>query len=302
MREGDLGAAMAALDEGRSRERGYELRGRRADYHAVFLAGLCLEAGDYHRVAGIVAELSVLPHLGPTTVPALDFHLACRQGDVRRADALLDTLIEGLAQGSWRSGDQAHDLVSAAVHAGLPLPRVVALRDALRDGQDWGVWQDLVEAQLAEVEGSMERARRGYAVAAGSTSLPPSVRGTAYTALARCHLAADQRAAAVAAVTEAGSLLRRWRGWRTVALEQVRGRLGLAPTDGESTVTGVGALTPREREVALLIADGLTNAELARRLYISPKTAAVHVSNILRKLGIASRGEVTGALGPASGG
>ena len=44
--------------------------------------------------------------------------------------------------------------------------------------------------------------------------------------------------------------------------------------------------------MALLIADGLTNAELARRLYISPKTAAVHVSNILRKLGVASRTEV----------
>ncbi len=57
-------------------------------------------------------------------------------------------------------------------------------------------------------------------------------------------------------------------------------------------------LTPREREVALLIADGLTNAELARRLYISPRTAAVHVSGILRKLGVSSRTEVSAALHP----
>ena len=48
----------------------------------------------------------------------------------------------------------------------------------------------------------------------------------------------------------------------------------------------------REREVAALLTEGLTNSELARRLFISPKTAAVHVSNILMKLHMASRAEV----------
>ena len=41
-----------------------------------------------------------------------------------------------------------------------------------------------------------------------------------------------------------------------------------------------------------LLTEGLSNAELAGRLYISPKTAAVHVSNVLAKLGMASRTEV----------
>ncbi|RKN32479.1 DNA-binding response regulator [Micromonospora musae] len=36
---------------------------------------------------------------------------------------------------------------------------------------------------------------------------------------------------------------------------------------------------------------------MARRLYISPKTAAVHVSNIVRKLGVSSRAEVGGRVG-----
>ncbi len=40
-----------------------------------------------------------------------------------------------------------------------------------------------------------------------------------------------------------------------------------------------------------LLADGLTNAQLAERLYISPRTAAVHVSNILSKLALSSRTE-----------
>ena len=53
-----------------------------------------------------------------------------------------------------------------------------------------------------------------------------------------------------------------------------------------------GELTAREREVAALLADGLTNGQLAERLFISPKTAAVHVSNILAKLGLSTRAEI----------
>jgi DNA-binding NarL/FixJ family response regulator len=41
--------------------------------------------------------------------------------------------------------------------------------------------------------------------------------------------------------------------------------------------------------VIALLADGLSNAEIARTLFISEKTASVHVSNILRKLGVTSR-------------
>jgi DNA-binding NarL/FixJ family response regulator len=44
--------------------------------------------------------------------------------------------------------------------------------------------------------------------------------------------------------------------------------------------------------VAVLVAEGLSNGEVAARLYISTKTASVHVSNILRKLGMTSRAEV----------
>jgi predicted ATPase/DNA-binding NarL/FixJ family response regulator len=50
-------------------------------------------------------------------------------------------------------------------------------------------------------------------------------------------------------------------------------------------------LTEREREVLLLVADGRSNSQIAGELYISPKTASVHVSNILSKLGVASRVE-----------
>ena len=50
-------------------------------------------------------------------------------------------------------------------------------------------------------------------------------------------------------------------------------------------------LTPRETEVLALLADGRSNPEIAEQLFISPKTASVHVSNILTKLEVDSRGE-----------
>ncbi|MBZ9598270.1 AAA family ATPase [Streptomyces erythrochromogenes] len=50
-------------------------------------------------------------------------------------------------------------------------------------------------------------------------------------------------------------------------------------------------LTSRERDVLQLVAAGSTNRRIAEELFISPKTASVHVSNILAKLGVAGRGE-----------
>ncbi|MFC7616785.1 response regulator transcription factor [Actinokineospora soli] len=51
-------------------------------------------------------------------------------------------------------------------------------------------------------------------------------------------------------------------------------------------------LTPREAEIARLVAGGLTNREIAARLVIAPRTADTHVQHILGKLGFTKRAQV----------
>ena len=50
-------------------------------------------------------------------------------------------------------------------------------------------------------------------------------------------------------------------------------------------------LTPREREILSLVALGRSNKQIGTQLFISAKTASVHVSNIMAKLGATGRGE-----------
>jgi DNA-binding CsgD family transcriptional regulator len=55
---------------------------------------------------------------------------------------------------------------------------------------------------------------------------------------------------------------------------------------------GAGGLSPRETEVAALVRDGLTNREIAGKLFISERTAESHVAGIMRKLGAGSRSQI----------
>jgi non-specific serine/threonine protein kinase len=66
------------------------------------------------------------------------------------------------------------------------------------------------------------------------------------------------------------------------------------PSDdsGSHTAAASARLTKRERQVADLIAQGLTNQAIADRLVISPRTAQGHVEHILTKLGFTSRAQV----------
>jgi DNA-binding NarL/FixJ family response regulator len=72
---------------------------------------------------------------------------------------------------------------------------------------------------------------------------------------------------------------------------RLRVRVGARASSARSASASAYGLTPREREVLAEVAAGRTNREIADALYISESTAGVHVSNILGKLGVATRTE-----------
>jgi DNA-binding CsgD family transcriptional regulator len=70
---------------------------------------------------------------------------------------------------------------------------------------------------------------------------------------------------------------------------RVHGVRSIARGPRRSTINNPGQLTSRQTEILILVADRLTNAEIAARLFITPKTVEHHVSAILGKLGVQTR-------------
>ena len=97
-------------------------------------------------------------------------------------------------------------------------------------------------------------------------------------------------AAGRAALSEA-AFAAAWAAGQTLTLGQAR---ALA-VDGEATPRArkIGPLTAREREVLQLTASGLSDAEIASRLVVSPRTVHAHLRSIYRKLGVNSRADAT---------
>lgn len=180
-----------------------------------------------------------------------------------------------------------------AVELGAELATAAAEETRLRGASDPAAWRDAADRWR-------ERER-------------PYRRAYARWREAEVHLTLGDRVAATEALREAGGIATRL-GARPLrdAVEALarRARIPLEPAVAEDALAeGVPALsaateldagdraaaefglTPREREVLELVAEGLTNRQIAERLFISVYTAGVHVSRILGKLGVASRTE-----------
>jgi DNA-binding NarL/FixJ family response regulator len=125
------------------------------------------------------------------------------------------------------------------------------------------------------------------AVAAWRADGSPYPLAEALTAHAHAAATAGDRAAAAASLAEAAELAQPLGAAPLVTTGEVLARrLGLRPGREADDV-----LTSREREVLRLVAEGLSNSRIARDLFISPKTASVHVSRIIAKLSVGNRTE-----------
>ncbi|MGW3412349.1 helix-turn-helix transcriptional regulator [Streptomyces sp. NPDC000888] len=199
------------------------------------------------------------------------------------ADAAVELRLTGDEAGARRWTDTATELVEVA--------RITAAKgeDGTEQGPEGLAW-------LARAEAEWLRAHSGPDVTAWEKAVAAFGYGDPYE-LARCErrlaealLSADRReeaaeharAARDAAVRLGAVPLRE-------DLDTLirRGRLAESP----STADRIAVLTARESDVLRLLALGRTNRQIGEELFISGKTASVHVSNILAKLGAAGRTE-----------
>jgi DNA-binding CsgD family transcriptional regulator len=156
-----------------------------------------------------------------------------------------------------------------------------------------------IAAAAAHSEGLLrgDRALLLDAVEAFRESPRPLARASAMEDAAAAELAAGRRAEAVELLeTALGECTAAGARRSTQRLERRLRALGVrrrAATRADSPTTSVARLTPSEQRVADLVAEGLTNRQVAERLYISPHTVDSHLRHIFDKLGVKSRVDLT---------
>jgi len=162
-------------------------------------------------------------------------------------------------------------------------------------------WLRSAEAEHARATGHPDPAAHEAAAEAWDAVQRPYPGALMRWRAGEALVAAGDRDAASATLERAHAVASRLgAGWLLAEIEGLaaRGRLVLAGADGtveEPVATAPQedpfGLTPRERQVLVLVAEGRTNREIGDSLFMAEKTASVHVSRILAKLDVRSRTE-----------
>jgi DNA-binding CsgD family transcriptional regulator/tetratricopeptide (TPR) repeat protein len=289
-RKGDFGAAREQLDQARrvsraaDRDPAWQERIELALWEGNDQAASAAVADGLRWRAALAPDRSLSQYTSPWY--ALTLRLAADQAERAAARRAADDLAE-IRRRAAPVAAELDRLVSLDVpqarHPGVLCNLLLAQAERSRlegasDPERWHVAAAAWERLERPFEAAYARFRRAEALLVGGTP-----HQQAETVLRAAH----QTAVALGAAP-----LR-----REIELLAQRGRLRLE----YRVVTAVGpkapspaaslGLTRREAEVLVLLAEGRTNRQIGQALFITPKTASVHVSRILAKLGVAGRGE-----------
>jgi ATP/maltotriose-dependent transcriptional regulator MalT len=284
---GDLDAAQARLQAARRWFPGSIPEAQRAGPLFCGLAELALWRGDLEQAKQLVAQAVPQVEANPryaAPLYALGLRVEADRAELARArhpgqpapdDATAITLLE-----------RVRDAAEGPAGAGIP---------------ELAAWHTLTLAERTRQQGPSDPAAWAAAVAAWERLGQPYRAAYAGFRHAEALLAAGDRDTAAQVLGRAAAITGRL-GARPLEGEiqalARRARLDLAPpvaaavpAAGAPTPAAQLGLTPREAEVLALVAAGRSNRQIAQALFISPKTVAVHVSNILAKLGVDGRVE-----------
>jgi ATP/maltotriose-dependent transcriptional regulator MalT len=272
----------------------------RASLHHA-LGDIALARGDLTGAARATAALDAVlaptfsrtQELFPFVRLRLDLRVA--EGDLTGALDVVELVVGELHPSV--SARYGWPLMASAAHACAEAPgeRSAGLLGRLRDeaekmpahGRPQRAQRLVFEAEAARASGDAGQAQWDEVAAAWDDLRQP--HPLAYALWRAASRSADRDAAAVrlrrAAELADGLGARPLREWIEASARRAR-----VPLGGVAGGHSLG-LTPRELEVLRLVADGRSNREIAGELFISAKTASVHVSNILAKLEVTSRGE-----------
>lgn len=289
---------------------------RQLDYFGHYLrawrARLNLERGHWVEAEEEALAVLDMPHVAAVTcIVALTVlgRLAVRRGQPDLASGLDDAwalaaetgdlqrtwpVVAGMAERAWWLGrpEEIDQLTGATFAQAVEFEHPWAIGELGYWRWRAGLLRRLPAAAAAPYQ-QLAHGSVGEAAAAWRSLGTPFEEATALAASADV---ADLERAHVLATDVGATAL------RDLVAQRLRDRGGPVPRGPRpSTRAHPAGLTPRQVDVLALVTEGLTDAEIAERLFISPKTAGHHVSAILRKLGLRNRVEIAVAAARLSG-
>ncbi|HET7271735.1 MAG TPA: tetratricopeptide repeat protein, partial [Rubrobacter sp.] len=287
----------------RFRESGDTLR---AAFTLNRLAGVAGSNLDYGRSAALLQEsISLYREVGDSKSMAMCLsmlgYLSLRQGDPDLAVEQIEEAMQRTSEAGMEVDGITHNVLALAVMARGEYERargliVTALTRVRRSGNRLHTVQGLeTSAILATLQASPESAAKLWGAAEAEREVlgvPPDsddqARFEPYLVAGSTSLGNEDWSTA-------------WQEGRRLTLDEavdhVLAHEVATPPAPERGRDPTSVLSRREREVAVLVSEGLSNQQIASQLYISGRTVEHHVASILRKLGLLSREHVASRLG-----